>query len=160
VFLNMDAALHVLGGPHWGETISVPQKLLIGRGHECDLRLGSEFVSARHCALFVDDQALRIRDLGSKNGTFVSGRRIGTNATVLSHGDTITIGDVSVLVDLMPAAQGTGCFEGDTVQADAPAASPPRSPGAAPIFLPPRSSDLSPLSDPIGPVPHQEHAGG
>ena len=47
---------------------------MIGRGEDCDLRLQNRFVSRHHCELIVDDrdQVLRVRDLGSQNGTFVN----------------------------------------------------------------------------------------
>jgi predicted component of type VI protein secretion system len=150
---NVDTRLKVLSGSFFGQTIRVSCKLLIGRGEDCDLRLESQFVSAHHCVLLVDDDILRIRDLGSKNGTFVSGHQIGTHVTNLSHSDTIAIGDVLLLIELAPvkpvpaspapaslatqpadeqaasqvsqtALAETGCFEGDTLQADRPAEMP------------------------------------
>jgi len=139
----MDARLRVLSGPHAGETIEIRRgKLLIGREEDCHLRPESEFVSRHHCVLLLDDYTLRIRDLGSKNGTFVNGRRIGTSETILLHDDMISIGEMIGQIDLsqagvvlpavspgaeMPsqaALHGTGFFDGDTVQADAPASVP------------------------------------
>jgi len=150
----MEARLRVLSGPHSGETIEVRRgKLLIGREEDCHLRPESEFVSRHHCVLLLDDYTLRIRDLGSKNGTFVNGRRVGTGETILLHDDMISIGEMicqidlsQVLVgrqaDLTPVAtetppaglHGTGFFDGDTVQADAPPAVPsePRTNSAIP----------------------------
>ena len=100
----------------------------------------SEFVSRHHCVLLLDDYTLRIRDLGSKNGTFVNGRRVGTNETILLHDDMISIGEMIGQIDLSQPASpsppspsasrgeemvgqalhGTGFFEGDTVQAESP----------------------------------------
>jgi predicted component of type VI protein secretion system len=126
----MDARLRVLSGPHAGETIAIRRgKLLIGREEDCQLRPESEFVSRHHCVLLLDDYTLRIRDLGSKNGTFVNGRRVGTAETILLHDDTISIGEMIGQIDLTPASaasdtvslpaalHSTGVFEGDTVQA-------------------------------------------
>jgi hypothetical protein len=139
----MDARLRVLSGPHAGETIQVGRgKLLIGREEDCHLRPESEFVSRHHCVLLLDDYTLRIRDLGSKNGTFVNGRRIGTSETILLHDDMISIGEMIGQIDLsqpgipvpsgLPgeepgtqALHGTGYFEGDTVQAQSPFGEPP-----------------------------------
>jgi phosphoserine phosphatase RsbU/P len=47
---------------------------VIGRAGDCDLQLQSEFVSRHHCELLPDHrgQVVRIRDLGSQNGTFVN----------------------------------------------------------------------------------------
>jgi predicted component of type VI protein secretion system len=135
----MDARLRVLSGPHAGETIEIRRgKLLIGREEDCHLRPESEFVSRHHCVLLLDDYTLRIRDLGSKNGTFVNGRRIATSETILLHDDMISIGEMIGQIDLSQAGvvlptvapateapsqaalHGTGFFDGDTVQADAP----------------------------------------
>jgi predicted component of type VI protein secretion system len=135
----MDARLRILSGPHAGETIEIRRgKLLIGREEDCQLRPDSEFVSRHHCVLLLDDYTLRIRDLGSKNGTFVNGRRIGTSETILLHDDMISIGEMIGQIDLnqvpadllsgMPTAagsgtaagQGTGFFDGDTVQTESP----------------------------------------
>ncbi len=135
----MDARLRVLSGPHAGEMIEIQRgKLLIGREEDCHLRPESEFVSRHHCVLLLDDYTLRIRDLGSKNGTFVNGRRVGTSETILLHDDMISIGEMIGQIDLSQpcvvppsdslsdetlghaALHGTGFFEGDTVQAQAP----------------------------------------
>jgi FHA domain len=134
----MDARLRILSGPHAGETVDIGRgKLLIGREEDCHLRPESEFVSRHHCVLLLDDYTLRIRDLGSKNGTFVNGRRVGTNETILLHDDMISIGEMIGQIDLsrpgvpvptgLPgeepvgqALHGTGFFEGDTVQAASP----------------------------------------
>jgi pSer/pThr/pTyr-binding forkhead associated (FHA) protein len=141
----MNARIRVVGGPLSGETINVRGgKLLIGREEDCHLRPNSEFVSRHHCALLLDDYTLRIRDLGSKNGTFVNGRRIGSTETILLHDDVVAIGETTFLIDLnqatppvppaapesqvplpSPALEGTGIFEGDTVQADVPPVVPP-----------------------------------
>src|SRR5580700_2598078 len=127
----MDARLRVLSGPHAGETIPIRRgKLLIGREEDCHLRPESEFVSRHHCVLLLDEYTLRIRDLGSKNGTFVNGRRIGSGETILLHDDMISIGEMSGQIDLAAAAvpavdlqtqsiaqlatlHGTGIFDGD-----------------------------------------------
>lgn len=136
----MDARLRILSGPHAGETIQIRRgKLLIGREEDCQLRPDSEFVSRHHCVLLLDDYTLRIRDLGSKNGTFVNGRRIGTSETILLHDDMISIGEMIGQIDLsqvpevaaaadsphdgvggQAAMHRTNFFDGDTVQGESP----------------------------------------
>jgi pSer/pThr/pTyr-binding forkhead associated (FHA) protein len=133
----MHARLQVMGGPFAGQSIDIcGGKLVIGREEDCHLRPDSEFVSRHHCALLLDDYTLRIRDLGSKNGTFVNGRRIGTGDTILLHDDVISVGETTLLIDLnqprtqqpeaQPALEGTGVFEGETVPSETPAVDPPR----------------------------------
>jgi pSer/pThr/pTyr-binding forkhead associated (FHA) protein len=128
----MRARIQILGGSQGGQTIEVDQAmLLIGREEDCHLRPNGEFVSRHHCALLLDDHTFRIRDLGSKNGTFVNGARIRTGDTILWHDDLVSIGELTFLIDLSQspnpkgrpappstAMEGTGVHEGDTQQAD------------------------------------------
>ena len=150
----MDATLKVLGGPLSGQSLRLPRKFLIGRAEDCDLRLESDFVSTYHCILLLDDYTLRLRDLGSKNGTFVNGCRIGTNAIVLLHDDNVCIGEVNFLIDLSPAIElngspriaepsstGTGGFansDDEPIPADDAAIIPP---GWDPVGPPHREED-------------------
>ena len=130
----MDARLRVVRGPLSGETIRVPRgKLLIGRETDCHLRLDSKLVSAHHCVLLLDEYTLRIRDLGSTNGTFLNGNRIGKHESILLHDDTISIDELTFQIDLSQptdrvattseevqptvspsALDSTGIFDGDT----------------------------------------------
>jgi pSer/pThr/pTyr-binding forkhead associated (FHA) protein len=64
---------------------------LIGRSKECDLRASSELVSRRHCEFILKAKSLRVRDLASKNGTFVNGVRIEEEIE-LAGGDRLQIG--------------------------------------------------------------------
>jgi hypothetical protein len=98
----MNAAMKVLSGSLSGQSVRIPRKLLIGRAEDCDLRLESDFVSNYHCILLLDKYTLQLRDLGSKNGTLVNGCRVGTSAIILLHNDTISIGEVTLLIDLTP----------------------------------------------------------
>jgi eukaryotic-like serine/threonine-protein kinase len=53
----------------------------IGRADDCLLRLPRDpahlDVSRHHCLLDIDPPEIRVRDLGSKNGTYVNGVKIG-----------------------------------------------------------------------------------
>lgn len=57
------------------EAITVPE-LMIGRGHQCTLRLPDLSVSRSHARIAQTTAGLLIRDLGSRNGTFLNGQRI------------------------------------------------------------------------------------
>lgn len=48
----------------------------IGRRSSCDLPLNSKMVSQQHAELFMLEENLWLRDLGSTNGTFVNGSQI------------------------------------------------------------------------------------
>ena len=86
------ARLKVIGGKHDGQAIPLTsQKFLIGRESDCHLRTNSELISRHHCVFSVDNYAVRLRDLGSTNGTFVNGERV-PGQIVLNPGDRIRIG--------------------------------------------------------------------
>lgn len=58
-----------------------PNHWVIGRHDDCALRLSGgieyQLVSRHHCALDFEPPAVRVRDLGSRNGTFVNGTLVG-----------------------------------------------------------------------------------
>jgi pSer/pThr/pTyr-binding forkhead associated (FHA) protein len=88
----LQAKLKVVGGRHHGKVIPLAtRKFLIGREQDCHLRPNSELVSRHHCALWVDDFSVRVRDLGSTNGTFVNNERV-RGEMVLGTGDHIRVG--------------------------------------------------------------------
>ncbi|HEX7664886.1 MAG TPA: FHA domain-containing protein, partial [Polyangiaceae bacterium] len=51
--------------------------LVVGRNEACDLVLEDRKVSAVHMELVATERGVRVRDLGSRNGTFVGDTRIG-----------------------------------------------------------------------------------
>jgi pSer/pThr/pTyr-binding forkhead associated (FHA) protein len=61
-------------------------------------------VSKRHCQLNCDQGALRIRDLGSRNGTYLNGERINGEADIKA-GDRVKIGPLTFVcqIDGQPA---------------------------------------------------------
>ena len=66
---------------------------ILGRGQESDVRLNDPGVSSRHAAIRLGGTA-SIQDLGSTNGTFVDGRRVGS--ADLRDGAAIVLGGVRV----------------------------------------------------------------
>jgi hypothetical protein len=73
------------------EYVVPAQGTLVGRGVECVVRLASRRVSRVHARLGVDGGQVWIEDAGSKNGTWVNGRR-QTGRAVLRDGDEVTVG--------------------------------------------------------------------
>jgi pSer/pThr/pTyr-binding forkhead associated (FHA) protein len=135
----MDATLKVLGGLLSEQTVRLARKLLIGRAEDCDLQLESDFVSAYHCILLLDEYTLRLRDLGSKNGTFVNGRRVGTSAIILLHDDNVCIGEVNLLVDLTLGLDGAELIPPPTASRPAPPSIFPQA--SDPVRPPQRQED-------------------
>jgi pSer/pThr/pTyr-binding forkhead associated (FHA) protein len=69
--------------------------VVIGRGHDAGIRIDSGGVSRHHARILISDNAARLEDLDSKNGTFVNGERV-IGARLLSDGDEIRLGPVVV----------------------------------------------------------------
>ncbi|MGI8461959.1 MAG: trypsin-like peptidase domain-containing protein [Solirubrobacterales bacterium] len=82
-------------------------KLTIGREPGVELELADDEASRRHAAITrrESDSAIVIEDLGSRNGTYVGGRKI-TEPTVLSGGETLRIGKTKIAVVADPADSG------------------------------------------------------
>ncbi len=52
------------------------ERLRVGRGAECEIVLNNPRVSLDHAELYVRNGRVRVRDLGSTNGTLLNGRRV------------------------------------------------------------------------------------
>lgn len=89
--------VRVTAGPDAGQTVSCNGSMVIGVAEDVDLRLTDPTVSRYHVELEPSEAGIRMRDLGSRNGTYIDRTRIdqGTLApeTELSLGNTrLTIG--------------------------------------------------------------------
>ena len=69
---------------------------MIGRAHEAQVRPGDSLVSRRHCEIYELEGRPVVRDLESKNGTFVNGH--ATTETILMPEDRLTVGMTRFLV--------------------------------------------------------------
>lgn len=75
-------------------------KVTIGRSSGNQIVLDYEkSVSGVHCEIFVDGNIFKIRDLNSKNGTYVDGIRVG-DAAEISNGSTIKLGRLELMVEI------------------------------------------------------------
>ncbi len=66
------------------------RRIVIGSSPDSDLALNDPAVSRAHAAIEVDERGYRLKDLGSKNGTFAAGMRI--SEVYLDHGATFRVG--------------------------------------------------------------------
>jgi pSer/pThr/pTyr-binding forkhead associated (FHA) protein len=97
----MQASFTVISGPHRGQTFQIPRgKFILGREADCHLVLDSNSASRHHCVLLLDEYTLRIRDLASKNGTFVNRDQTRTGERILVSGDTVRVADLVIRVEL------------------------------------------------------------
>lgn len=100
----MQAELKVVGGKQNNQVVPLPQgKFLIGREQDCHLRPNSELVSRHHCVFTTDEFGIRVRDLGSTNGTLVNGERI-EKQVVLKAGDRVVVGALNFEVAIREGA--------------------------------------------------------
>jgi DNA-binding winged helix-turn-helix (wHTH) protein len=81
-----------------------PGDSIIGRDPSSDIRLNASGVSRRHARIVVAADRATLEDLGSLNGTFLSGVKV-TAPQMLQHGDVIHIGDVAVTFERSSAGR-------------------------------------------------------
>lgn len=96
-----------------------PGEYLIGRSRGCHIIIDDDLVSRRHaCLIFEEPSRLTLRDLGSRNGVFVNGKRIGDGTRGLADGDIFTIGSEELYVfmekGIAPPSRGSGDSLDDT----------------------------------------------
>jgi pSer/pThr/pTyr-binding forkhead associated (FHA) protein len=90
----MHVRLKVLHGSNTGKEIPIPHpQCVIGRGDDCHLRTQVDAVSRRHCVILTTENEVIVRDLNSRNGTFVNGEKVEGEAVLLA-GDVLKIGPV------------------------------------------------------------------
>jgi hypothetical protein len=98
------AKLQIKTGSKAGQIFELPEgPVTIGRGPQNTFAIVDESISTQHLLVMSDKMNCRIKDRGSSNGTFVNGEPV-TNAT-LSHGDTLRLGDVEMVVLLKEERQ-------------------------------------------------------
>ncbi len=91
------AQVVVLVGPDAGRRIPVVGEILIGRDLESSICVQDDGVSRRHSRIRRTERGDHlIEDLGSRNGTYVNGARVG--AAPLRSGDKIAIGTSTILL--------------------------------------------------------------
>ena len=105
----------------------------IGRRQDCDLCIPLSVVSRRHCEIYSEFGRFMVRDLKSRNGTFVNGDSI--DEAQIKAGDTLRVGPIHFIVQidgvpdnfdkfLLPAAeqpaerQATAPSQDETQEAD------------------------------------------
>jgi hypothetical protein len=67
---------------------------LVGRDPECEISHADPRLSRRHAEFRVTAEGVRLRDLGSRNGTLVNGRRV--DEIVLTPGDIVQIAHLTI----------------------------------------------------------------
>jgi DNA-binding winged helix-turn-helix (wHTH) protein len=89
--------LLIIDGVQRGQQWSVDsERVVIGRGPECQVVIPDRSVSREHAEILLQDGKFLIQDLGSKNGTYVNGIKVNVHQE-LRDGDEIQVA-ISVII--------------------------------------------------------------
>lgn len=85
--------------------IPLRARSLLGRHPECHVHIDSPKASGEHAGLYWVDGGWELRDLGSRNGTYVDGRRLAPGErVVLRQGATFSISRSAAVFELEDAS--------------------------------------------------------
>ncbi len=98
-------------GPLQTVPVSVPS-FTVGRQTDCTLCLSNPTVSKRHAELAVVDGGLLVRDLGSRNGTFLNGCRV-VDWSAVRDGDRLQFGTALFTAQRAPPPQSMATLAED-----------------------------------------------
>jgi predicted component of type VI protein secretion system len=121
--------LTVLTGPHKNRKFCFcgPTRCQMGRALDCFVQLSGaerdQLISRHHCQLDIDPPSLQVRDLGSRNGTFINGKEVESSlkelsekaGAVVNHGDVLTMGGTTVRVDILDCPHAGKESEGKSI---------------------------------------------
>jgi hypothetical protein len=94
----MKAKLVVVAGTTRAQEFKLRLPAILGRGRSCSVQLPHALVSRQHCELFEADGKLRVRDLGSLNGTLVDGQKIAE--CEVADGQMLNVGTVTFRIEI------------------------------------------------------------
>lgn len=105
--------LVVTDGPEAGAVLSLVDidSVVVGRSAECTLPISDDYASSRHARLTRQGSAWFIKDLDSRNGTFINGQRIDQTERV-TVADSIRIGQTELRLVPMDPMPGGGATAG------------------------------------------------
>ena len=92
----------------WGdrEIALVAGENVIGRDRDTVVWLDDVSVSRRHARIVIDGDGARVEDLGSKNGTYVEGKRV-SRSIALRDGNALRLGSVALVFRRFDAGLST-----------------------------------------------------
>lgn len=104
--------LHVVGGPDAGGVHLIappaagaePVRISIGRGADAQVRIEDPDLSRLHAELLVTADWVRLRDVGSTNGTTLDGTPVGTESVLLLPDALVRLGETTLALRLAPSA--------------------------------------------------------
>jgi len=96
----MAVALFIACGSNAGQQIPVSagQPVLVGRTSRSDYAFpGDTYLSGVHFEIACNEGECAVRDLGSSNGTFLNGARLGQDSVAVKDGDQISAGEMTLV---------------------------------------------------------------
>ena len=81
------------------------EPMSIGRSREADIPLLDDKVSRVHCGIRLSEGEFYLKDLKSRNGTFVNGQRV-EDTVKLKPGDRIQVGSTVFVLDPVSTKEG------------------------------------------------------
>jgi pSer/pThr/pTyr-binding forkhead associated (FHA) protein len=114
------------------------ERTTVGRGAENTLSIQDNSVSHAHCEIFVYNEDVIVRDLGSSNGTFVNGERLYKQQRPLKAGHIVKFGAVEARLELAPGSGADTVTDLTAIHSfdrnrEAPEKATPPAPAVAPI---------------------------
>ncbi len=76
------------------------ERTAVGRGEQNTLVIHDPSLSAAHCEILMHGTEIIVRDLDSRNGTFINGLRLHNSQAELRHGQTVRFGSVEARLEL------------------------------------------------------------
>ena len=93
------AALMILSGTDSGMRMPLSGRpIMLGRGADNDVVVDEPAVSRRHAMIMETPEGFILRDLRSRNGTYVNRERVGQRDHLLRHVDQIRLADSRVIM--------------------------------------------------------------
>lgn len=97
------AKLVFISSPFLGRTYEfLIEKTSVCRAETNLLVIADNSVSAAHCEILVNGPEVIVRDLGSRNGTWVNGLRLRNQQYELKPGEKVRFGSVEARLELAP----------------------------------------------------------
>ncbi len=73
---------------------------VVGRSRACTVQIAETTVSRQHAIFVVEPGKVKLRDLGSSNGTFVNGQRVD-GEMALADGDRVVVGEAELVLRML-----------------------------------------------------------
>lgn len=90
--------LRGLGPEFEGKAWESTTQLRVGRAPKLEIQLADSSISRCHAEIVLSDQGWMVRDLGSRNGTFLNGIRVGQIDRKIQQGDLLQCGNIVLAV--------------------------------------------------------------